>query len=74
MKEALLILGHLPTKQNEKEAWYLNTFASESQASFKLDRRLNVWYLHSEGIGGNITDFMKKYLNASVSEVLVWAE
>jgi len=74
LEEVLLSLGHLPTKQNEKEAWYLNPFATESQASFKLDRRLNAWYLHSEGIGGNNTDFMRKYLNASVSDVLVWAE
>lgn len=74
LEEVLLSLGHLPTKQNEKEAWYLNPFASESQASFKLDGRLNAWYLHSEGIGGNNTDFMRKYLNASVKEVLEWAE
>jgi len=74
LEEVLLSLGHLPTKQNEKEAWYLNPFASESQASFKLDKRLNAWYLHSEGIGGNNTDFMKKYLNTSVSAVLNWAE
>lgn len=74
LDEVLLSLGHLPTKQNEKEAWYLNPFASESQASFKLNKRLNVWYLHSEGIGGNNTDFMKKYLDTSVSEVLDWAK
>jgi len=74
LEEVLLSLGHLPTKQNEKEAWYLNPFASESQASFKLDKRINAWYLHSEGIGGNNTDFMKKYLNTSVNEVLIWAE
>ena len=73
LEEVLLSLGHLPTKQNEKEAWYLNPFASESQASFKLDKRINAWYLHSEGIGGNNTDFMTKYLNASVNEVLIWA-
>jgi len=30
-------------------------------------------YLHSEGIGGNNTDFMMKYLNTSVKEILVWA-
>ncbi|MGE4347887.1 MAG: toprim domain-containing protein [Flavobacteriaceae bacterium] len=74
LEEVLLSLGHLPTKQNEKEAWYLNPFASESQASFKFDKRQNVWYLHSEGIGGNNTDFMKKYLKASIKEVLEWAE
>lgn len=74
LEEVLLSLGHLPTKQNEKEAWYLNPFASESQASFKLDKKINAWYLHSEGVGGNNTDFMKKYLNSSVNEVLDWAQ
>lgn len=74
LEEVLLYLGHLPTKQNEKEAWYLNPFAAESQASFKLDKKINAWYLHSEGIGGNNTDFMKKYLNTSVNEVLDWAQ
>ncbi|MCT3991444.1 toprim domain-containing protein [Elizabethkingia anophelis] len=74
LEEVLLSLGHLPTKQNEKEAWYLNPFASESQASFKLNKRLNAWYLHSEGVGGNNTDFIKKYLKTSVNEVLEWAK
>ena len=74
MEEVLVSLGHHPTKQNEKEAWYLNPFSTETQASFKLNKRSNVWYLHSEGIGGNNIDFMKKYLNASIKEVLAWAE
>ncbi len=74
LEEVLLSIGHLPTKQNEKEAWYLNPFATESQASFKINKSINKWYLFSEGIGGNNTDFMKKYLNASVNEILVWAE
>jgi DNA primase len=74
LEEVLQILGHLPTKQNEKEAWFLNPFANENHASFKLDKRNNIWFLHSEGIGGNNTDFMMKYLKASVKEVLEWAE
>ena len=74
LEEVLQILGHLPTKQTAKEAWFLNPFSTETQASFKLDKRNNVWYLHSEGIGGNNIDFMKKYLNSSVKEVLGWAE
>jgi DNA primase len=74
LDEVLLILGHHPTKQNEKEAWFLNPFGTETQASFKLDKRLNLWFLHSEGIGGNNINFMTKYLNASVKEVLEWAE
>ena len=74
LEEVLQNLGHLPTKQNEKEAWYLNPFAKENHASFKINKNLNCWYLYSEGIGGNNTDFMIKYLKASVKEVLEWAE
>ena len=74
LEEVLLSLGHLPTKQSEKEAWFLNPFAKENHASFKINKNLNYWYLYSEGIGGKNVDFMKRYLNASVSEVLLWAE
>ena len=74
LEEVLQNLGHLPTKQNEKEAWYLNPFAKENHASLKINKNLNCWYLYSEGIGGNNIDFMKKYLNASIKEVLEWAE
>ena len=74
LEEVLVSLGHHPTKQNEKEAWYLNPFSTENQASFKLNKRSNVWYLHSQGIGGANIDFMTKYLNSSVKEVLEWAE
>ena len=74
LEEILVSLGHHPTKQNEKEAWFLNPFYTETQASFKINKNLNYWYLHPEGIGGNNVDFMKKYLNESVKEVLEWAE
>ncbi|WP_179140050.1 toprim domain-containing protein [Chryseobacterium sp. YR221] len=73
MEEVLAFLGHLPTRQNEKEAWYLSPFGAESHASFKVDRRLNLWYLFSEGVGGTTTDFMKKYLNTGIKGVLEWA-
>ena len=74
LEEVLQILGHLPTKQTEKEAWFLNPFSKENHASFKINKNLNYWYLFSEGLGGNNVNFMKKYLNASVKEVLEWAE
>ncbi len=73
LEEVLRVLGHLPAKQTEKEAWYLNPFASESQASFKIDLKQNRWYLFSEGVGGNTTDFLQKYFNCSVSDALKWA-
>lgn len=74
VEEVLQSLGHFPTKQNEKEAWFINPFSKENNASFKINKNLNYWYLFSEGIGGNNIDFMKKYLNTSISEVLNWAE
>ena len=74
LEEILVSLGHHPTKQNEKEAWFLNPFYTETQASFKINKNLNYWYLHSEGIGGNNINFMKQYLNESVKEVLEWTE
>jgi hypothetical protein len=74
LEDVLQNLGHHPIKQNEKEAWFLNPFGTENHASFKLNKRFNIWYLFSEGIGGNNIDFMKKYLNTSISEVLQWAE
>lgn len=73
LEEVLLSLGHLPKKQNEKEAWFLNPFGIETEASFKIDKRQNIWYLHSEGIGGNNIDFLKKYFNYSINEILSWA-
>ncbi|WP_312901551.1 toprim domain-containing protein [Chryseobacterium taichungense] len=73
LEEVLAALGHLPTRQNEKEAWYLSPFGSESHASFKVDRPKNVWYLFSEGAGGTTTDFIQKYFNTSVKGALAWA-
>lgn len=73
LEEILFSLGHLPNKQNEKEAWFLNPFGSETQPSFKLDKRKNQWYLFSEGAGGNNIDFIRKYLNCNTSEALAWA-
>ncbi len=74
LEEILMNLGHLPTKQTEKEAWFLNPFANETEASFKVDIRKNQWFLFSEFIGGNNVDFIKKYFKCSISEVLSWAK
>ncbi|MFP8894089.1 toprim domain-containing protein [Chryseobacterium sp. EZn1] len=73
LEEVLVFLGHLPTRQNEKEAWYLSPFGPESNASFKVDRPKNLWYLFSQGTGGTTTDFIQKYFNISVKGALEWA-
>ncbi|MDR6457416.1 hypothetical protein J2786_000509 [Chryseobacterium vietnamense] len=59
LEEVLAFLEHLPTRQNEKEAWYPNPFTPENQASFKIDKLKNLWYLFSEGIGGTTTDLFR---------------
>ena len=74
LDEILNLLGHHPSKENEKEAWYINPFSGEKTASFKYDRFRNKWYLFSEAIGGNNTDFIQKYFNYTLPEVLHWAE
>lgn len=73
LEEVLAFLGHLPTRQNEKEAWYISPFGPESHASFKVDRPKNLWYLFSEGAGGTTTDFIQKYFQTSVKGALEWA-
>lgn len=74
LDEILNLLGHHPTKENEKESWYINPFSDEKTASFKLDKFRNKWYLFSEAVGGNNTNFIQKYFNCSLTEVLQWAE
>ncbi|WP_312301249.1 toprim domain-containing protein [Chryseobacterium sp.] len=73
LEEVLAFLGHLPAHQKEKKAWYLNPFTPENQASFKIDKLKNLWYLFSEGIGGTTTDFIQKYFQTSVKGALDWA-
>lgn len=73
LEEILSSLGYHPTKQSQKELWFLNPFGDETQASFKIDINKNQWFLFSDGIGGNNIDFVRRYLNCSVKEVLSWA-
>ena len=70
IEKALAKLGHFPTKSNDKEAWFLSPFRSETQASFKVSKKLNRWYDHGEGIGGNVIDLVCGISNATVKEAL----
>ena len=70
IERALAKLGHFPTKSTEKEAWFLSPFRSETQASFKVSKKLNRWYDHGEGIGGNVIDLVCKITKSSVKEAL----
>ncbi|UBZ14818.1 toprim domain-containing protein [Flagellimonas marinaquae] len=67
---ALADMGHFPTRESKKEAWFLSPLRKETQASFKVSKVLNRWYDHGEGIGGNLIDLMMRITGSSVPEVL----
>ncbi|WP_028376037.1 toprim domain-containing protein [Leeuwenhoekiella sp. MAR_2009_132] len=68
--KALEFLGHLPTRNSEKEAWFLSPLRSETQASFKVSKTLNCWYDHGLGKGGNCIDLVCALSKVSVSDAL----
>ena len=68
--EVLEKLGHLPTRETGKEAWYLSPLRSEIQASFKVNLKMNRWYDFGLGKGGNLIDLLIHYLHTDVSGVL----
>ena len=70
IEKALAKLGHFPTTTNEKEAWFLSPFRSETQASLKVSRTKNRWYDHGEGVGGNVIDLVCLILKCSIGEAL----
>ena len=70
IERALAKLGHFPTKSTGKEAWFLSPFRSEAQASFKMSKRLNRWYDHGAGKGGNVIDLICLINQCPVSEAL----
>jgi len=63
-------LGYRPQKVNGNDYWYLSPFREEKTPSFKVNRKMNVWYDHGLGKGGNLIDFGKIYYQCSVKELL----
>lgn len=68
--QTLARLGCFPSRESEKENWYNSPFRSETKPSFKVDRRLNRWYDHGEGIGGNVIDLVIKLSGYTIQETL----
>ena len=62
--------GHFPSRESDKEAWFLSPFRSETQASFKVSKKLNRWYDHGAGIGGNVIDLVCLITKSTVKEAL----
>jgi DNA primase len=66
----LASLGHHPQKVSHPDYWYLSPFRDEKTASFKVNRKLNVYYDHGTGMGGDLIDFGTRFYNCSVSDFL----
>ncbi len=70
MVQYLSSLGHEPSKIKSNDYWYHSPLREENTASFKVNRKLNRWYDHGLGEGGNIIDFGIAYFGCSVGEFL----
>ncbi len=68
--EVLGKLGNFPIRLSEKEARFQSPFRSESQASFKVSIKVNRWYNHGKGKGGNCIDSVCLIFGCSVQEAL----
>ena len=72
IERALEKLGHFPTRTTPKEAWFLSPFRSETQASFKVCKKLNRWYDHGGGKGGNVIDLISQITKRTVKDTLLF--
>jgi DNA primase len=70
MVDYLSKLGHSPSKIKNFDYWYLSPLRQEKTPSFKINRKLNCWYDHGIGKGGNLIDFAILYHNYTVGEFL----
>lgn len=62
--------GHQPQKISRNDYWFLSPLRDEKTASFKVNRKLNVWYDFGIGKGGNFIDFGVLFHRCTVSELL----
>lgn len=63
-------LGHEPSQIKNQDYWYLSPLRNEKTPSFKVNQKLNLWYDHGLGKGGNVVDFGIEYFRCTVSEFL----
>jgi hypothetical protein len=68
--EYLEKLGYQPQKIRNNDYWYLSPLREEKTASFKVNRKLNAWYDHGIGKGGNMIDFGILYHDCTIPELL----
>lgn len=59
-----------PEKVNGNDYWYLSPLRDEKTPSFKINRKLNVWYDHGIGKGGKLVDLGILLHHCNVQEFL----
>jgi len=68
--EYLAKAGHQPQRIRDKDYWYLSPLRNEKTASFKVNRKINRWYDHGMGKGGNLIDFALLFHNCRINDWL----
>ncbi len=63
-------VGYEPTKIRNNDYWYHSPLRDEKTPSFKVNRKLNRWYDHGIGKGGDLVDFAILYYHCTISELL----
>ncbi len=63
-------LGYKPARISKDDHWYHSPLRNEKTPSFKINRRINRWYDHGIGKGGNLIDFGIEYHHCTVGELL----
>ena len=61
-------LGHEPAKIRGNDYWYYSPYREERTPSFKVNIKLNAWYDHGIGQGGNILDLGVKIHECNMQE------
>ena len=63
----LATLGLEPAKIRHYDYWYLSPFRKEQTPSFKVNRKLNLWYDFGMGKGGNFLVFAAQFKNCTIA-------
>src|SRR4028118_2104934 len=63
-------LGYFAQKIRGYDYWYLSPLRDEKTPSYKVARKLNLWYDHGIGKGGNLVAFGVLFYRCSVKEFL----
>ena len=70
MTSYLSSLGYQPVEIRNVDYWYRSPLREEHEPSFKVNQKLNLWFDHGLGKGGNLIDFGILYHGCTVSEFL----